>query len=146
MFLNLAKLTPALAEPVLVSPNLIHALFFDSEKKVEGYNAGPDSFGDDYRMYSEVYEAMIEHGGVEDLPYGLTHLLRDTETPCGAPVVIAAYDFCYGPGFLYPAAAVPKIADALKEQCGHCEGFFDELIAFFEKAAADGCVVIGGVS
>jgi hypothetical protein len=136
MWLNYAKVTPEALSSLKKSPKLVEGLFFDSAVgAVAGFEPDKDVFGEDYRMITEVAEAMA---GGESFYEQETWLTRAMGHGMGEEV---AYEFCYGPGFCFSAEQVQQIANGLSKEDDPF-GVSD----FFAEAARQGRAVVGGVS
>jgi hypothetical protein len=114
MWLNLAKVSPALLTEIRADPALLDRLFFEDEAGVpDGVTARADIFGCDYRTLVAVAEAKAVDAGADgdDWNDSQPWLARATGDDTGN--LIEEYEFTYGPAYYFDADEVRAVHDGL---------------------------------
>ena len=116
MWLNLAKVTPALLAEIRERPALLDVLFLDEGADLpDGFDERRDVFGCDYRTLSAVAEAMADQERPGADWRDLYPWLRRATGDEGADH-LTAYEFTYGPAFLLTVEDVVTVHRGLTEE------------------------------
>lgn len=170
MWLNLAKVSPALLVAVRERPELIDTLFGDEAQAPDGFHPIADTFNYDYRTLASVAECLAEvgDGGSRDegvatgfarcYPW-LAAITGDFGWVDGVGEQLDGYEFCYGPAFVISQDQVEAVVAGLVAEgwdidpsedgeAAESERSYDEfedLVPFLRIAARRGMAVVGGV-
>jgi hypothetical protein len=167
MWLNLAKVSPALLAEIRTRPDLLDALFFEESSGIEGFDPHADVLGCDYRTLSAIAEAMAGHDDPaldwRDQYPGLSRATGEADVE-----YLDGYEFTYGPAFAIAPEDLPAVLESLvaedwtyddldeleegdtdaaeaDEDDELMYGDVEDLVPFFEAAAREGKAVVGGI-
>jgi hypothetical protein len=114
MWLNLAKVSPALLTEIRADPALLDRLFFEDDAGLpDGVTARTDIFGCDYRTLIAVAEAKAVDGGADGSDWNDTQPWLARATGDDTENLIEEYEFTYGPAYFLEADEVRAVHDGL---------------------------------